>query len=249
MNQQEKTAWSQYDQELINRLKKEIINDLNTRKEWREQYYGDMDEEGLSYRGYAGRPYGPPPRLLRRNYRPYNACWLERQEYDYQRKMLQLRKDLQNELRVMQQMNQRAGHVQDPQVRRLVYELLEETAQQGMDIPDLMQSVNIRHSPTLGNSLLDRIVGPIKGIDRNSFLWGAGAALLGVALLPAISKTLRPFARKAVEEVMEITERTQGMFAQVKEEFEDIVAEASFNKLKNSVTEPTDQTPMDDLLK
>lgn len=246
MNQQEQPAMSQYDQELINNLKKEIMNDLKARREWQEQYYGDRTPYGPRF-GY-GSP-AAPAMSFQRNNRPDYDWWLEREEYDYQRDMLQLRNDLQNELRAIQQMNQRTGQVQDPQVRRLVYELLQETTPQGMNIPELMQSVNMQQSPNWGNSLSDRIMGPLRGLERNSFLWGAGAALLGVALFPAISKTLRPLARRAVEEVMEITERTQGAFAQVKEEFEDIVAEASFNKLKNSVSGPTDQTAVKEPIK
>ena len=257
MNQQQEPNMSQYDAGLINRLKQEIMNDLKARQEWQDQYYDEMEETrrpGMGYGrrrfrprpGYGrglGRIYGwcpaPPASINRSAYESDYDWWLEREEYDYQRNKMLLRKELQNELRAMQQINQ-VRQTQDPQVRQLVYELLQETNQQGMAMPELMQSVGTQQNPGVGSSLLDRIIGPLGGVDRQSFLWGAGAALVGVALLPVMSKTLRPFARRAVEEVLEITERTQGMFEQVKEEFEDIVAEASFNKMKNSMSGPTD---------
>lgn len=279
MNQEQQPVISQYDPEIVNRLKKDIINDLKTRREWQENYYDQTAEYNENYagdqRGYGygmgygrraggkmgygrrfpghgpgmgrgmgpGRYYGwcpyPPPAPMNRNWkRPefdYD-WWTDREEYDYQRNMMMLRRQLQNELGAIEKINQRLNQVRDPQVRQLLCELLQEASQQGMDIPDLMQSLNTNNTPGYGASILDRITGPFKGIDRRSFGWGAGAAVLGLLLLPSLGKSLRPLARRAMEEAMDITERAQSVFAQAKEEFEDIVAEANFNKIKESIT-------------
>lgn len=279
MNQEQQPVISQYDPEIVNRLKKDIINDLKTRREWQDNYYDQMAEYNENYtgdqRGYGygmgygrraggkmgygrrspgygpgmvrgigpGRYYGwcpyPPPAPMNRNWkRPefdYD-WWTDREEYDYQRNMMMLRRQLQNELGAIEKINQRLNQVRDPQVRQLLCELLQEASQQGMDIPDLMQSLNTNNTPGYGASILDRITGPFKGIDRRSFGWGAGAAVLGLLLLPSLGKSLRPLARRAMEEAMDITERAQSVFAQAKEEFEDIVAEANFNKIKESMT-------------
>ncbi|MEW6698480.1 MAG: hypothetical protein ACOY35_01495 [Bacillota bacterium] len=278
MNQEQQSVISQYDPEIVNRLKKEIINDLKTRREWQENYYDKAAEYNEEYegdpRGYGygmgygsraggrmgygrrfpgygpgmgmgpGRHYGwcpPPPPINRNRRRPefdYD-WWTDREEYDYQRNMMMLRRQLQNELGAIEKINQRLSQVRDPQVRQLLYELLQEASRQNMDITELMQSINMNNTPGYGVSILDRIIGPFKGVDRRSFGWGAGAALLGLLLLPSLGKSLRPLARRAMEEAMDITERAQSVFAQAKEEFEDIVAEANFNKIKESMATQT----------
>lgn len=80
----------------------------------------------------------------------------------------------------------------------------------------------------------------VKSIDRRSFGWGVSAAVIGLLFLPSLGKSMRGFARKAMEETMDITDRFQGIFTQVKEEFEDIVAEANFNRLKDTVSKYTE---------
>ncbi|MDO7786235.1 hypothetical protein [Desulforamulus aquiferis] len=188
-----------------------------------------------------GRYYGwcpaPPPMPYRSRRQPELDFdwWMDREDYDYQRNMNMLRRQLQTELKGMERINQRMGQVRDPQVRMMLNELLQEAWQQGMDVPELMQSLNMNNQPGYTGALLDRITGPFRGIDRKSFGWGAGAALLGLLLLPSLGKSMRPLARKAMEEAIDIAERAQGVFSHAKEEFEDIVAEASFNKIKDSV--------------
>ncbi|GAB6158159.1 hypothetical protein JCM39194_13590 [Desulfotomaculum varum] len=276
MKQEQQPVISQYDPEMINRLKEEIINDLKARREWQEKYYSDLAEYNeeygypgaYGYPGYgrraaragygrrnagygAGRygpgmgmgpgryygwcPYPPPPPYKGRKQPEFDYdWWTDREEYDYQRNMMMLRRQVQNELRAIDKINRRLSQVSDPQVRRLLADLLQEADRQGMDINELMQSLNMQN-PGWGTALLDRVTGPFRGIDRRSFGWGAGAALLGLLLLPTLGKSLRPLARKAMEEAMDITERAQSVFAQAKEEFEDIVAEANFNKIKESM--------------
>lgn len=257
MYPRQQSMMSQYDPELISGLKKEIVNELKARREWQEEYDEEMVPAGGMGYGRLNRPYGrralyngpgtgpgryygwcpyPSPSPMyraRRGYLPDYDWWLDREEYNYQRNELLLRRELQQQLRAMGQMNQGLGQGVDPQVQRLLYELLRESRDQGMALPDLMQSINQNQSPSLGSGLMDRLFGPLKGIDRNSFGWGAGAAVLGFLLLPTLGKSMRPLARKAVEEAMSLNERLQSIFAHAKEEFEDIVAEASFNKLKD----------------
>jgi len=188
-------------------------------------------------RYYGWCPYPPPAPTYKYRRRPeFDYDWLtDREEYNNQRYMMLLRRQLQNELGAIEKINRRLSQVRDPQVRQLLCDLLQEASQQGMDITELMQSLNMNNPPGYGASILERITGPFRGIDRRSFGWGAGAALLGLLLLPSLGKSLRPLARKAMEEAMEITERAQGVFAQAKEEFEDIVAEVNFNKIKESI--------------
>lgn len=251
---------SRFDPELVKQLKEEVVNDLKTRREWWDKYYGEPGEwEDYQFRpgyGYGpgyGRPapgYGPgmgtgtgpgryygwcpvppgqvPPGPMPRYYYRKTPLldyewWTNREAYDYQRQMSMLRNGLQRELDAVNKINQRLGQIRDPQVRQLLYDLLQEAGQQGMDVQEVMQSLNRNYSPSGNVPLASRLTGWLNNVDRRSFGWGAGAALLGILFMPSLNKTLRPLTRKAMEEAMEITERAQGVFSRAKEEFEDIV--------------------------
>lgn len=190
-------------------------------------------------RYYGWRPW-PMPGYRSRRQDDYDwDWWTDREEYDYQRNMAMLRRQLQRELEGMNRANSRLNQVRDPQVRMMLYEVMQEAWRRGMDVPEIMQSLNMDGAqPGLGGSLVDRILGSFR-LDRRSFGWGIGTGLLGMFLLPSLSKAMRPLARKAMEEAMEVGERAQGVFARAKEEFEDIVAEANFNKIKDTIVNQT----------
>lgn len=265
--QQQPMQGSRFDPELINQLKREILGDMKSRREWQEKAYGEYEDyedypgappRQASGRGYGwrgpgygygtgpGRYSGPWPAPSAGYRRPPSFdgdWWTDREEYDYQRNMIMLRKQLQRELQAINRINQRMAQVRDPQVRIMLQEILSEAWQKGMDIPDIMQSLsgnNIQPSGNMqypGGSLSDRLGGFFRGFDRRSFGWGAGVGLLGLLFIPSLTKALRPMVRKAMEEAMDVSQRAQGVVSRAKEEFEDIVAEASFNKMKESLEE------------
>lgn len=227
--EQDEKIFSQYDPEVIGRLKKEIVEDLENRREWQEKYYRD---------GYGRGNY--PPMYRNRKHQDYeDSWWTDREAYDYQRNMLLARNQLRDELRALGKMNERLGKVRDPQIRQMLYDLLHEAREQGMGVQDLLESLNMNNSgPGYIRPLWNRVTGPLRGINRRSFGWGLGAALVGLFLLPSISKSVRPLIRRTMEEAMEINERVHGVFAHAKEELEDIVAEANFNKITASLKNP-----------
>lgn len=267
--QQQPMHGGRFDPELISQLKREILGDMKSRREWQEKAYGEFEEyedypggpprqaggRGYGWRGPGcgygtgqGRQYGwcsrPAPEAGYRRSPSYDGdWWTDREEYDYQRNMIMLRKQLQRELQAISRINQRMAQVRDPQVRAMLQEILSEAWQKGMDIPDIMQSLSGNNMQTAGNmqypggSLSDRLGGFFRGFDRRSFGWGAGVGLLGLLLVPSLTKALRPMVRKAMEEAMDVSQRAQGVIYRAKEEFEDIVAEASFNKMKESLEE------------
>lgn len=234
--EQEQPMVSRYDPEVIKRLKREIIQDLEARREWQEEYYGnDMGYKG-NRRGADGRYPYPPPMPMHRGPRSMEIdydWWTDRQEYDYQRNLGILKNQLRSELVALDKMNRRVGQVSDPQVRQVLVELLQEARQQGVSVPDLIQSLN-NNNPGLAGTLVNSVTGPFKGIERRSFGWGIAAGLLGLMLLPSLTKSVRSLTEKAMGGTMGLTERAQGMFEMAKEEFEDIVAEAKFNKMKDT---------------
>ncbi|OPY56000.1 MAG: hypothetical protein A4E55_02321 [Pelotomaculum sp. PtaU1.Bin035] len=226
--EQDEKMLSQYDPEVIRQLKKEIVEDLEDRREWQEKYH----------RGGYGRSACPPMYSNRKRRNNENDWWTDREAYDHQRNMSLARNQLRDELRALDKINQRLGQVRDPQIRQTLYDLLYEAREQGMGIQELLQSLNMNDGdPGYIRPLWNRVTSPFRGINRRSFGWGLSAALVGLLLLPSISKSVRPLIRRTMEEAMDINERVQSVFAQAKEELEDIVAEASFSKLTASLKE------------
>jgi len=223
-----------YDPEVIKQLKKEIIEDLENRREWREKHYHDGSGRG---------DYPPSAYRGQKHQQDEDDWWTDRDEYHYQRNMSLARNQLRDELRALDKMNQRLGQVRDPQIRQTLYDLLHEAREQGMGVQDLLQSLGTNNGGS-GHvkPFRNRLTNPLRGIDRRSFGWGAGAALIGLLFLPSVSKSVRPLICKAMEEAMEINERVHGVFSQAKEEFEDIVAEVNFNKVTSSPENPVSDT-------
>lgn len=229
--QENQATISKYDPAMINRLKKEIIQDLEARRDWQEEAY----EYPPAYGNRRGRrAYGPPPMppMRGRNYPELDYdWWADREEYEYQRNQAVLKNELRRELMALDQMNRRVGQINDPVVRQALVELLQEARQQGAGIPDLLQSLNTNSQGNMGNmgSVLDRVVGPLRGIDRRSFGWGIGAALLGFMLMPSLTKSLRCLTEKTMGGSMGFPEGSQNIFERAREEFDSIVAEAQGN--------------------
>ncbi|PTX59656.1 hypothetical protein C8P63_11191 [Melghirimyces profundicolus] len=71
----------------------------------------------------------------------------------------------------------------------------------------------------------------MKSLDR----WLAGAALLAAAptLFPVAVKTVKPLAQWANHRMKAAGRQTQSTWYWLKEEVEDIVAEAQFERMKN----------------
>lgn len=222
MNQQQdvQAGMTKYDPALISRLKKEIIQDLEARREWQEEY----NEYPMNYRNQ--RVPAPMPPYGNRRYPEVDYdWWADREEYEYQRNRAILKNELRKELMALDKMNRRVGQVNDPLVRQALVELLQEAKQQGIGIQDLMQSLNTNNSGVM-NSVMDRVTGPLKGIDRRSFGWGIGAALLGLMLLPSLTKSVQSITERAVGSSMGLSENTQNIFERAREEFDNIVADA-----------------------
>lgn len=219
MNQEQEltaTGMTKYDPAMINRLKKDIIQDLETRREWQEEYYG---EPGYGAPPARGGYRTPPMPMYNRQYPDVNYdWWTDRDVYQNQRDVAALKNQLRTELMNLDKMNRRIGQVRDPLVRQALVELLQEARQQGAGVPDLIQSLNTANQVGAG-SMVDRLTAPLKGIDRRSFGWGIGAALLGLTLLPSLTKSLRSFTGGD-------DGRSQNIFDMAREEFEGIVAEA-----------------------
>lgn len=65
--------------------------------------------------------------------------------------------------------------------------------------------------------------------QSKGFLYGVGMAALLSILLPANGRKVQSMAYRTAHEGMDLIERARSIVAKVKEEIEDIIAEASFN--------------------
>lgn len=196
---------NRYDAETLKNLKAEVMAEVETRRKM-GQYY-------------------PQERVSR---------WRDPEEYYDQRMEEKLRGDIRRELLALEKMERRMGSIQDPEMRRTIFEMVDEAREQGVGAADLSRMMSYRDKRASGSGWLG-----LKGIDRRSFFWGIGAALLAGTVLPTMLGVMRPIAKKAVSGVMDISDRAQGLVEQAKGEIEDIVAEAKFNRFKDSIDQGT----------
>lgn len=67
----------------------------------------------------------------------------------------------------------------------------------------------------------------------NNFFRGVGIATVGLILAPSVARTLRPIVVKAVQGAMATSEEFKNIFADTKEDIEDIFAEAKWEENNN----------------
>ena len=169
----------------------------------------------------------------RRNENMPGRDW-DREEFLEYRRKNDLRDELFRELQAVQDIENRLGRMRNPETRRLVRELLEEARRKGMTTADLVQSM-AGSRRTVRERLSALLFDP-----HNRFPLGVGAALLGLLLIPSARESVRPLARKAIEGVMNLSEKTQTVIAKAQEDLSDIVAEAQFSRIANSVQQSVD---------
>lgn len=144
---------------------------------------------------------------------------------------------------------QRLASISDPYARKALSQMIQEERIQLMNLADLIEMVE--QSPESGSFTRTRrqMSHRLKNPVNKSFAYGAGVALLGVLLFPTLKESLHPVAMKAMQGVRDLSEQAQGLLSGVREDIEDLVAEAEFEKLKSSidsvVTEDELVGPMD----
>ncbi|SFG83710.1 hypothetical protein SAMN05660649_02875 [Desulfotomaculum arcticum] len=191
-----RTQQNNADPNLVNAVKKDILADMH--------YYRDNMEDANGWFA-AGRP----ARAVR----------------DKHRAMRQLRQDVRREMQSVKRIEDRLGRVRNPQVRRMVYEILEEANDQGLTVNDILQSFPRR-----------RGLGDILGMGSDkSLYWIIGASILGLALFPTAKNNLKGIMSNLAKGSMDISDKLQTMVAEAKEGIEDIVAEAQFQKMQDSM--------------
>lgn len=140
-------------------------------------------------------------------------------------------------LAAVQAYEKRLSNITDPYARRTLQNLIRKERQELLYLADLTELVE--QSPEMGKVALARRRFGHRlrfGAGRDMSVW-LGAIAIGALLLPGVRDQLRPLAVTATNGMMDLAERVQGMFSGIRENIEDLVSEAEFEKLKHSIDE------------
>ncbi|MDB5084341.1 MAG: hypothetical protein JWN30_1227 [Bacilli bacterium] len=72
-------------------------------------------------------------------------------------------------------------------------------------------------------------------LTAEGILTGVGVILAAAVLLPMVESVSRPLAQAGVQGVVLLGNRVKGGVALIKEEVEDLVAEAQFERMRKSI--------------
>lgn len=129
----------------------------------------------------------------------------------------------------------RLAMVTDPYARKSIQNMIRKERRELVNLADLTELVEQgpeMNALTRTRRRLNHQVAANTGKDLTFWL---GAAVVGAVLLPSVREKLRPLAVKAVQGVMGLSEQAQGLFSGVREDIEDLVSEAQFEKLRDSI--------------
>jgi hypothetical protein len=125
--------------------------------------------------------------------------------------------------------------VQDPYARKVLQRMIQEEKNHLTSMADLIDLV--QRGPEMGPLARTRakMGHQIRSTTGRSMALGFGLAVLGMMLYPTVKEQVRPMLAKALEGVMDLADQAQNVVASMKEDFEDIVSEAQFERFKDMV--------------
>lgn len=129
---------------------------------------------------------------------------------------------------------QRLSAVTDPYARRVVQQMICQERKELLhlaELTDLVEQSPEMNCLTRTRRRMDYQVKASTGRDMKFWL---GAAAVGAVLLPGVREQLRPLAVKAVQGVMGLTEQAQALVSGMREDMEDLVSEARFERFSNA---------------
>jgi hypothetical protein len=146
-------------------------------------------------------------------------------------------------LTAVQAYEKQLAGITDPYARKTLQHMIRQERQELMRLAELIELVET--SPEMGriSRARRRFSHQVKtATGRDTGFW-LGAIVVGAMLMPGVREKLRPLAVKTVQGVMELTEQVQGLFSGVKEDIEDLVSEAQFEKLRQSIDDAIMEDP------
>jgi hypothetical protein len=130
---------------------------------------------------------------------------------------------------------QRLASISDPYARKALQQMIQDERKQLLNLAELIEMVE--QSPENGAFTRARrqMAHRLKNPSTKSFAYGIGITLLGALLFPTLKDSLHPVAMKAMQGIKDLSEQAQGLLGSVREDMEDLVAEAEFERLKSSI--------------
>jgi len=124
-------------------------------------------------------------------------------------------------------------YVKDPNVRRILRNIIRDERRNQMQA---FNALNNMHQP-YGNpgSFRGRMEDFWSLPENRNFLLGAGAGILALMLLPGVKGKVKNLIGNASKGVMGLTDQAQDLMSGIKEDVEDIVAEAQFENFKKQI--------------
>ncbi|MQL51750.1 hypothetical protein GFC01_05635 [Desulfofundulus thermobenzoicus] len=150
------------------------------------------------------------------------------------REIAALKRDLYRELQVLRDMEERLQRNGSPEVMTVLRELLDETRTEGLSLRDLVDNL-----PRNCGGVMSRLPDFFNRGNTLTLL----LILLALVSVPALRDKLRPLITAILEHLFALLGSAQQLLAQIKEGVEDIVAEAQFERLKDSLGEKGEQQP------
>jgi hypothetical protein len=116
--------------------------------------------------------------------------------------------------------------------RGMMQDVLENAQEMGYTPSEMLQAVQqLQQRGTIRH----RLTQALNSKEGQWFKWGIGTALLVVLLFPSLARSLRPLTKWVAKEAMEVSDRAQSVFSGLKEDVEDILAEAQFERAKKTI--------------
>lgn len=139
---------------------------------------------------------------------------------------------------------QQLASVTDPFARKTLQRMIRQERQELLNLAELTDLVEA--GPDMGNlaRARRRLSHRLKMSTGQDTRFWLGALVVGTLLLPSVREKFRPLAVKTAQGILELSEQVQGLFSGVKEDIEDLVSEAQFEKLKQSIDDAiTEELP------
>ncbi|MDF2873470.1 MAG: hypothetical protein K0R22_153, partial [Sporomusa sp.] len=139
---------------------------------------------------------------------------------------------------------QRLSTVTDPYARRVLQQMIRKERAELLHLSELTELVE--QSPDMNSFTRSkrRVNHEIKMRTGQDLTFWLGAAVVGAVLLPSVREKLRPLAVKTVQGVLGLTDQAQGLFSGMREDIEDLVSEAQFERFKDSLDDPGEAGPL-----
>lgn len=130
---------------------------------------------------------------------------------------------------------QRLTTVTDPYARRVLQQMIKKERQELLRLAELTDLVEQTPELRTLSRAKRRFNHELKSRTGQDMTFWLGAAVVGAVLLPSVREKLRPIAVKAVQGVLGLSEQAQSMFSNVREDLEDLVSEAQFERFKGAL--------------